>query len=257
MTKTKLGLPPEYRKNPQYFDAFNINDDTDAKNAVIEKLLKQQKVKTVLDLTCGTGSQVFHLIRHGYTVTGSDFSPALLDIARQKAKKANISVPFIDGDMRTMKVGRFDAAITIFNAVGHLTRAGFEKAMRNIHSNLEAGGIYVFDILNLDAMTDRTVADGSYHIHAKHDESQLHAVQCSTINRKNGRLVSYNYDIIQKAAEVPTLSKSKCELQLYTAKELVHMLARNEFEIIAQYDMDGLPFIKNKSMSILTVAKKM
>jgi SAM-dependent methyltransferase len=48
----------------------------------------------------------------------------------------------------------FDAVITIFNAVGHLTKSGFEKAIRNIHRNLNAGGIYVFDILNLEAMTD-------------------------------------------------------------------------------------------------------
>lgn len=256
MTKSKLGLPPEYKKQPEYFDAFNINEDTNAKNSVIEKLLKEQKVKTVLDLTCGTGSQVFHLMKKGYKVTGTDFSPELLKIARQKAKQAKINVKFIDGDMRSIKVGKFDAAITIFNAVGHLTKSGFEKAMRNINSNLNDGGIYVFDILNLDAMTDKVVAGFSYHIHAKHKDSQLHAVQCSTVNRMNGRLISYNYDITQKSAGEPKSSKSKCELQIYTAKELQEMLARNGFETIGQYDMDGSKFLKSKSTSILTVARK-
>ena len=87
MTKNKLGLPTAYKKRPEYFDAFNIGEDTDSKNAIIEKLLKKQKVKTVLDMTCGTGSQVFYLLKQGYQVTGSDFSPALLEIARDKAKK--------------------------------------------------------------------------------------------------------------------------------------------------------------------------
>lgn len=256
MSKSKLGLPPEYRKMPEYFDAYNINKDTDAKNAVIEKLLKEQKVKSVLDLTCGTGSQVFHLIKHGYQVTGADFSPALLDIARGKAKKAKIDVKFIDGDMRNIKVGKFDAVITIFNAIGHLTKTGFEKAMRNIHRNLNDGGIYIFDILNLEAMTDKFVADGSYHIHAKINDSQIHGVQCSTVNRITNRLTSYNYGITQKNAEKPKLSQSKCILQLYTAKELQEMLARNGFETIGQYGMDGLKFLKNKTTSILTIAKK-
>ena len=256
MPKSKLGLPPEYQKRPEYFDAFNIGSDTDTKNAVIEKLLKAQKVKTVLDMTCGTGSQVFHLINHGYKVTGSDFSPALLKQARAKAKKANINVKFIDGDVRKLKIGKFDAVITIFNAIGHLTKAGFEKAMRNINSNLNDGGIYIFDILNLEAMTDDVMPKMSYHLHAKVGDSQIHAVQCSTIDRKTGRFISYNHDIMQKRAEKPTVEVSKCELQIYSAKELQEMLARNGFETIGQYDMDGSKFIKNKSLSILTVSRK-
>lgn len=256
MTKNKLGLPTEYKKHPEYFDAFNISADTEAKNAVIEKLLKEQKVKTVLDMTCGTGSQVFHLIKHGYKVTGSDFSPDLIKQARAKAKKSKTNVKFIDGDMRKLKVGKFDAVISIFNAVGHLTKAGFEKAIRNINTNLNNGGIYVFDILNLEAMTDKVVADFSYHIHAKHEDSQMHGVQCSMVDKIHGRLISYNHDIIQNRAEKPTLEVSKCELQIYSAKELQEMLKRNGFETIGQYDMDGSKFIKNKSISILTVARK-
>lgn len=256
MPKAKLGLPPEYKKQPEYFDAFNIGSDTEAKNAVIEKLLKEQKVKSVLDMTCGTGSQVFHLIKHGYVVTGSDFSPELLKQARAKAKHAKINVKFIDGDMRKIKVGKFDAVITIFNAVGHLTKLGFEKAMRNIGKNLNEGGIYIFDILNLEAMSDEVMPNMAYHLHAKVGDSQIHAVQCSTIERKTGRFISYNHDIIQKLAEKPTFSVSKCELQIYSAKELQEMLARNGFETIGQYDMDGSEFVRNKSLSILTVAKK-
>lgn len=59
-----LGLPIEYKKSPKYFDAHNISDDTDTKNSVIEKLLRKQKVDTVLDLTCVTGSQVFFLTKY-------------------------------------------------------------------------------------------------------------------------------------------------------------------------------------------------
>lgn len=47
----KLGLPFEYQHMPEYFDAHNISDQTEVKNALIEKLLKEQKIKTVLDMT--------------------------------------------------------------------------------------------------------------------------------------------------------------------------------------------------------------
>ena len=46
----KLGLPLEYKKLPEFFDAHNINDDSEQKNIVLEKLLKKYQVKTILDI---------------------------------------------------------------------------------------------------------------------------------------------------------------------------------------------------------------
>ena len=109
------------------------------------KAVKRDQVKTVLDMTCGTVSQVFYLAEHGYEVVGSDFSPALIQIARDKAVKIGKQITFITGDMREISVGKFDAVITIFNAIGHLTKADFEKALQNIHANLKNYGMYIFD----------------------------------------------------------------------------------------------------------------
>ena len=252
----KLGLPLEYKKLPEYFDAHNIGEDTNAKNTVIEKLLKKHKVKTVLDLTCGTGSQVIFLAKRGYKIIGADFSPALLKIARNKAKKEKLNVRFIDGDMRNIKAGSFDAAITMFNAVGHLTKSDFEKAIRNIHKNLKDGGIYMFDIFNLEAMTDKVVSDFTMHLDRKVGDTKIHNIQCSTIDRKNGLLTSYNNYTIQKNANKPVRINNKFSLQIYTAKELREMLARNGFKALEQCGIDGAKFLNKKSTSILTVAQK-
>lgn len=256
MTQTKLGLPLEYQKLPQYFDAHNIGDDTDAKNSVVEKLLKKHKAKSVLDLTCGTGSQVFFLSQRGYKIIGSDFSPALLKIARQRAKKEKRNIKFIDGDMRSSRLGKFDAVITMFNAIGHLSKSGFEKALKNIHHNLQDGGIYVFDIMNLEVLTDKAVADLSWHMHKKVGDDQIHNVQCLTLDRKRGLLTAYDNLIIQKKANKPTTINNKFSLQLYSAKELKEMLARNGFKTLEQIGMDGSKFANKKTTSILTVAQK-
>lgn len=253
---SKLGLPLEYKKLPEFFDAHNIGDDTDTKNAVIEKLLKKHRIKTVLDLTCGTGSQVFFLAKRGYEVVGADFSPGLLEIARKKAKKEKLSLKFIDGDMRTVKIGSFDAVITMFNAVGHLTKSGFEKALKNINQNLRDGGIYVFDIFNLEAMTDEVVTNFSMYLHKKVGDTALHSVQCSTIDRKNGFLTSYDNHTLQKNADKPIRINNKFSLQIYTAKELRGMLTRNGFKTLDQYGIDGSKFSEKKSTNILTIAQK-
>jgi ubiquinone/menaquinone biosynthesis C-methylase UbiE len=256
MSKRGLGLPIEYRKLPELFDVWNINDTTDAKNAVIEGLLKKYNVRTVLDLTCGTGSQVFYLTKHGYNVIGSDFSPALLDIARKKARKEGIEVTFLKGDMRAIQVGQFDAAITIFNAVGHLSKLDFAKAMRNIRNNLKDGGIYIFDICNLTAMTDKVIKDLEMSVTKEVCGAQVHMMQHTTIDRESGQLTSHDRVIIQKNSEQPKTYQSSFSLQIYTATELREILAQNGFEVLEQYDMDGTTFLEDTSLSILTVAQK-
>lgn len=37
----KLGLPIEYQQMPEYFDAHNISEQTEVKNALIERLRKR------------------------------------------------------------------------------------------------------------------------------------------------------------------------------------------------------------------------
>ena len=162
----------------------------------------------------------------------------------------------MDGDMRSIRVGSFDAAITMFNAVRHLSKSGFAKAIRNIHKNLRVGGIYVFDIFNLDAMSDKVFRDFSMHLQRVVGDTQIHNVQCSTIDRKNGLLTSYDNYTLQKNAERPIRINNKFSLQIYAAKELREILAQNGFKILDQFDIDGSKFLEKKSTSILTVAQK-
>jgi len=255
MSKSELGLPLGYSKLHKYCDDLSAGD-LDGKNRVIEGLLKKHKVRSVLDLTCGTGSQVFWLAKQGYEVTGSDFSPDMLSMAKEKAKSEKIDVKLIEGDMRSIRVGKFDAVITIFNAIGHLTKDDFEKAIGNIRENLRDGGIYVFDIFNLDSMTDDVVDDLAMDMERMVNGTKIHNVQYSEIDRKTGRLTSYDTFTIQEGSGEPKEFKGEFTLQIYTAEELRQMLSRNGFETIGQYGIDGEELLEYKTTNILTVAKK-
>jgi SAM-dependent methyltransferase len=254
--ENKLGLPIEYQQMPEYFDAHNINEQTETKNALIEKLLKEQKVKTVLDMTCGTGSQVFYLAKRGYEVIGNDFSPALVDIARSKAKEMNRNISFIEGDMRRVKVGKFDAVITIFNAIGHSTKVDFEEALKNIRTNLKDDGIYIFDILNLQAITNEIIDDFAMDIESTVNGIKIHNVQHSEIDKEQGLITSHDQYTIFKDGCEPEMHTNSFSLQIYTAEELQAILNRNKFEIVGRYDMDGNNFIADKSLNILIVARR-
>jgi len=255
MRKSELGLPLGYNELSKYYDVLSQGDD-DKKNRVIEDILRKYDVQTVLDLTCGTGSQVFWLAKRGFFVTGADLSSALLSVAKEKARREKIDIKLIEGDMRTIQLGTFDAVITIFNAIGHLTKSGFETALKNIHKNLKKGGIYIFDIFNLNAITDKTISELAMDLKKTLDDTKIHNIQYSEIDRENGLLTSYDYFSIQEGSSEPKIYTGKFILQIYTALELREILARNGFETLGQYDIDGSKCIEDKSLHILTVAQK-
>jgi hypothetical protein len=182
-----------------------------------------------------------------------------LEIARNKALKQNIFAEFIDGDMRNLQVGQFDAVITIDNAIGHLVKNDFNIAISNIYKNLKSGGIYVFDILNLDAMTDEVIEADSKKMTSESittDGTIIQNVRHSTIVRDNGILTSDEMITIQKNGNQKQI-KNKCSLQIYTMNDLNDILSKNNFKVIEQHKIDAYTFHQDdQGYSILTGAMK-
>ena len=85
-----------------------------------------------------------------------------------------------------------------------LIKSDFELALRNIYENLNDNGFYIFDILNLDAITDDVVKSDSERMtdrRTTNDGTTIYNVRQSTIDRKNGHLTSENNFTIQTQEE--------------------------------------------------------
>ena len=260
MKSSELGLPLFYQELPEYFDSSTDVYNALEKNCVIEKIMHKYNVKSILDLTCGTGSQVFYLDSKGYSIIGVDFSPGLIKIAQQYSIKEARDILFLEGDMRTFYRGEFDAVITIDNAIGHLVKDDFEKALKNIWSNLKDGGMYVFDILNLEAMTDEIVeADNIKMTHKRiaTDGTVIHNKRHSLIDRNAGHFISENNFTLDYVNGESKNISNKCTLQIYTMSELQDILKKNGFQLVEQYKIDAYTFARDEAgTSIMTVAKK-
>ncbi len=68
-----------------------------------------------LDLGCGTGTNAITLTRHGWQVTGVDFAPRAIRIARRKAAAAGLTITFHAADVAdlSMLTGPFDYVLDI------------------------------------------------------------------------------------------------------------------------------------------------
>lgn len=247
--------PSDYNKESEGYDAFNEVHSA-LINYTIEQILKKYNIKTVLDLSCGTGSQAFWLAREGFEVTGADINKKMLKIAKEKAKQEKQKIQFLNGDMRSTHIGEFDAVITIFNTIGHLTKIDFEIALRNIHRNLKKDGLYIFDIANLDYflkgnhITELTVD----WLTSAHD-IYFRDIQYGIVDT-HGILALYNISMVQKRDEKTKISKSIKTLQIYSAHQLKELLNKNGFTVLEQCGIDGSSFSPENTDRILTIAKK-
>ena len=252
----KTAKSSQYNKEAESYDAFNEKHSTTI-NQTIQKALTQYNVKTVLDLSCGTGSQVFWLRKCGFQIIGADINAKMLKIAKEKAKQEKLDLRFIKGDMRTQQVGEFDAVITIFNSVGHLTKTDFEKALRNVHGNLKKDGFYIFDIANLNYfLTGNNITDLTVDWLTTTDDTQFRDIQYGTITF-DGILALYTISIVQKNSENPKIAKSLKTLQIYTASQLKELLNKNGFKVIEQSAIDGSRLVEDRTDRIFTIAQKL
>ena len=94
---------------------------------------------TLLDIGCGGGKNVLNLKR-AFNVTGLDLSPAML----AQAKELNPDCTFVQGDMRTFRLGWSFDAVLMDDAISHMNgRADFMAAFRTAYAHLNPGGVLV------------------------------------------------------------------------------------------------------------------
>jgi SAM-dependent methyltransferase len=101
-------------------------------------------VRSVLDVSCGIGTQAIGLAGRGFDVTASDLSEKSIDRAREEADALGLSIPFSVCDMRHVRShhgARFDLVISCDNSIPHLL--GDEEiliALREFHACARPGG---------------------------------------------------------------------------------------------------------------------
>jgi len=108
----------------------------------VTRLIRQyaeRPVGTLLDIGCGGGKNVLNLKRE-FNVTGLDVSPVML----AQAKELNPGCRFVEGDMRTFRLGRAFDAVLMDDAISHMNcRTDFVAAFGTAYAHVKPGGVLV------------------------------------------------------------------------------------------------------------------
>lgn len=97
------------------------------------------------DVGCGSGLFTVELARRGKEVMGCDVSPVMLSKAFERAKRAGVSVRFVETRAEKLALGRHLEFITAMNDVVNYMKepSPFFKAAA---ANLKVGGLLLFDV---------------------------------------------------------------------------------------------------------------
>ena len=117
-------------------------EDYAAEAAVIIDLLTEtlgQCPATILELGSGGGNNACYLKRHA-RMTLVDLAPGMLEVS----SKLNPDAEHVEGDMRTVRLGRTFDAVVIHDAIMYLlTEADLAAAIATAHVHLKPGGAVI------------------------------------------------------------------------------------------------------------------
>ncbi len=132
-----------------------------------------------IDLGCGTGTNVITLVQHGWQVTGVDFAPRAIGLARRKMKQADVQANVAVGDVTKLHgiAGPFDLALDLGCFHGMPDRSGYLAQLTRV---LAPGGYWLlYGMLRADSGEPRPGLTPD-------DLDLVRSAGLNLINRKDG-----------------------------------------------------------------------
>jgi len=110
----------------------------------------------ILEPMCGTGRFLIPLLKHGYDVTGFDYSPHMLKVCRKKCAEQKLSSNLQEATFETFSLTELYNLIFIpSGSFGHLiTTEQVNQALTFIADRLKPGGKFVVEIETLKSIRE-------------------------------------------------------------------------------------------------------
>jgi ubiquinone/menaquinone biosynthesis C-methylase UbiE len=155
--------------------------DTGISPPELLEFIQNHKPGRAIDLGCGTGTNVITLARAGWKVTGVDFAPRAIKLARQKVKQAGAQAELLIRDVTNLEGidGPFDFAFDL-GCFHSIPQDGKPKYLKQLDRILTPNGFWLmYGFLRWD--TGPTVGPGLA-------EADIHRIssQLTLFSRRDG-----------------------------------------------------------------------
>lgn len=154
-----------------------------------------KKVKTLLDIACGTGTLTLIMAKRGYDMIAADASGEMLCVAEEKSLETpGIARPmFLCQPMTELDLyGTVDAAYSSLDSVNYLPPGDVPELFRLLHLFIEPDGVFIFDINSPERLRS---LDGSVSVDENDDRLCLWRAE---FDRRENALF-YDMDIFTRS----------------------------------------------------------
>ena len=227
-----------YKDFAYLYDSFMKNVDYQEWTDKIELIFRKygKSPKTIADLACGTGGVTNPLAARGYQVIGVDISEDMLYVAREKARKSGLQVPYICQDISELTLHHpVDAVLCMCDGFNYiLEEEKLKRSLDRIHHYINPGGILIFDISSYYKLStilgNKTMADTA------EDLSLIwlnHFV-------KETRLLEMNLTIFKKQGDCYKRIEETQMQKAWKMGEIIELLNECGYLNISAYSSQGL-----------------
>ena len=190
---------------------------------------KRTAGNTLLDVACGTGMHA-EFLSQNYQVTGTDLNVRMLRVARKKHPQ----IRFLEGDMRSLNMGRqFGAVTCLFSAIGYMkTKTDLQKAVRSMSHHLLPGGVLLVE----PWFSEEQWNVGRVSIN-RVEKSEIKIVRMA-LARKRGKVSLLEFQYLIGTSRGIEHLKEHLELGLFDHQEYMDAFTRAGLDVT--HDLEGI-----------------
>jgi len=203
----------------------------------VDKIIELTGVQAgaLLDVGSGPGRYAVPFRKRGFTVTGVDITPFLMDKARAYAEAEGVEIELVAEDMRSfVRANEFDLAISMLTSFGYFDDDQEDlKVLRKIHASLKPGGVFVFDTIGKEVLArifldtnSKELPDGSLVVQRRQAINDWSQMENEWLLIKDGRVRTF-----------------RLRHWLYSGREFKQLLLAAGFSAVELHgDLEGRPY---------------
>jgi SAM-dependent methyltransferase len=232
---------PEFYGDPELYDLIHA-DGTGDEVWLLDSIAAKHgnSGKKALEPACGTGRYLPGLLRLGWTVTGYDIAPAMVEYAKKRLSKWGKKASIVRGDMVTYKpIEKFDLAFNLLSTFRHLlTERDALSHLRVTYDALNPGGIFV---LGLDLATyGEDLPDEEVWTARRKGKIFKHVMMTLPPEARKRREKIINF-VTYPTPKGEKVLESAYDLRSYDSGELANLILGTKFSLPTCYGYDGRP----------------
>jgi ubiquinone/menaquinone biosynthesis C-methylase UbiE len=257
--QVKNRIQPIYSILAHVYDTLMSDVDYEAWADYIDELIQVHapEATDLLELACGTGSVAILLDELGYySVTATDKSAEMIEIAKVKAAENHAEVSFHTQDFLDINLDKkFDLVYLVFDSINYLhSEDDILKLHNEVKKVLKPGGFFIFDFT-----TPRNSRQAIRYLHNEEGTSpdNYRFFRTSTFDAANN-IHTNEFEIEKLSGDRTAVQETYVEIhkqKIYTFDEMMQILSKTDFSIIEAYD--GFKFKKanHKSLRVTIVSQ--